>query len=514
MTSLTRRRALLLAGFAAVGLLAYARVLNTSFLSDDWNIVGAVHRNGAFGVFTGHSRMFLRPLMSVSIRFDYVLYGLEPLGFHLTNVLLHVLCAFLVYAVGNKLLGSRVGLWSGLLFLVHPSHTEAVSWIAGRNDVLCTFFSLLSFLTYLSYVESRRVRHLCGSLAFLALALLSKEAALGVPAVIAAHLVISRPVPRRRAVSVLTLYAGLVMLYFLLRYVILGVFVSEYAQLHISPRGVVRFLRRGVARMLVPPLHDRPLASALAALALGLLGVFLYRRLRSCSKEERRSIGRRLGFPSVAFIASAAPVLPLALSMVDTQGDRFLYLPSAFGCLALAYMLSVIVPQPRRFAICAGAVAAVFLAALLSLNENWRTASELARRTLTQTAQADLPPRTLFLTVPDNYRGAYVFRNGLWAALRLTGIGGELESCHRLSSITLRSQRESIDIERRGARFTVSVEHPGIHLYADPGLGWPSRLGTLSEVSTHGFVFDMNPAARDVGVYFWSEGAIHRYPGR
>ncbi len=85
---------------------------------------------------------------------DAELYGVWAGGYHLTNVLLHLLNTLLLFWVLTRMTGSpwRSGL-VGALFALHPLHVESVAWIAQRKDVLSTFFWMLTLLFYVRYTE-------------------------------------------------------------------------------------------------------------------------------------------------------------------------------------------------------------------------------------------------------------------------------------------------------------------------------------------------------------------------
>src|SRR5439155_16204399 len=115
-------------------------------------------------------------------------------GFHLTNVVSHSLNAFLTFLISLRILEDlklttakkrMISIAAGALFLLHPSHTEAVSWISGRADVLATFFCLASLLSYLAYARSRHTTQLALSLSCFTIALLAKESAICLPFLVA-----------------------------------------------------------------------------------------------------------------------------------------------------------------------------------------------------------------------------------------------------------------------------------------------------------------------------------------
>jgi tetratricopeptide (TPR) repeat protein len=123
----------------------------------------------------------------------------SPRGFHLTNLLLHGLCALLLFLVLVQLLPHRpvLGLAAALCFAAHPIHAGTIGALMGRAELLATFFSLLTVLFWRNY-RPRGWRWAWIAPAALAwlLAILSKEVALGVPLVL---FVLDRALPVERA---------------------------------------------------------------------------------------------------------------------------------------------------------------------------------------------------------------------------------------------------------------------------------------------------------------------------
>ena len=113
------------------------------------------------------------PLTWLSHALDYAFWGLDPLGHHLSNVIIHALNTFLVVVLATKFFsvwkenrskidvltsigeqgGLIMGVGTGLLFGLHPLHVESVAWIAERKDLLCALFFLLSVIFYSNYAE-------------------------------------------------------------------------------------------------------------------------------------------------------------------------------------------------------------------------------------------------------------------------------------------------------------------------------------------------------------------------
>ena len=123
---------------------------------------------------------YYRPVQAVTYVLDYQVWGLDPLGFHLTNTALHAGVALSLYWFGVLLLANApAALMGALLFAVHPIHTEAVTYIAGRSDPLAGLFTLLSLIGFLRQRGRPFGAWGLASLAAFAFALLAREAAMG-----------------------------------------------------------------------------------------------------------------------------------------------------------------------------------------------------------------------------------------------------------------------------------------------------------------------------------------------
>lgn len=169
---ITYRRAVYLV-LALVAVLVYANGLRNGFVYDDHNLI---ERNEAIrGWKSTLSGMTLyRPARWITYAIEYQIWGLNPFGYHLTNVLLHVACTLLVFAFARRILASDfAAALASLIFAVHPAHAEAVANIANRPDLLATFFILAAALCYAMRRRSAWLYML--SLVSFALGLLSKE---------------------------------------------------------------------------------------------------------------------------------------------------------------------------------------------------------------------------------------------------------------------------------------------------------------------------------------------------
>ena len=170
----------------AITLVAYVPAMRGGFVWDDDDYVT---ENGNLHSVAGLQRIWLEigavpqyyPLVHTTFWIEYHLWGLRPLGFHLTNVLLHALNGLILWELLRRL---RIpGAWvAAALFVLHPIQVESVAWVTERKNVLSGTFYLLAALTYLG--GRGRLRYAATFLLFLC-ALLSKSVTATLPAAIA-----------------------------------------------------------------------------------------------------------------------------------------------------------------------------------------------------------------------------------------------------------------------------------------------------------------------------------------
>lgn len=170
-----------------LGFAVYANSLNGQFVWDDIHLVkenkfvkdwsnleklfktdireGAGRRGNAY-----------RPVQMITYMIDYSVWKLNERGYHLTNTILHILVALSIYWIINIIFRDNlVSLLTAALFVVHPVHTEAVSYISGRADPLSFLFMLLAFIFYIKNLNSRSlIAFICMLLSYVC-AILSKE---------------------------------------------------------------------------------------------------------------------------------------------------------------------------------------------------------------------------------------------------------------------------------------------------------------------------------------------------
>jgi hypothetical protein len=137
---------------------------------------------------------FYRPIASFSYSIDYLIWKLNPLGYHLTDLLLHIIASILVFLLIRSLTeGKPITAWIGaIIFTTHPILVEIVPANARRHDILFSIFIMLALLMFRKYSISKFKQHvfLIFSILFYLLALGSKEIAVIFPFLILFYLMI------------------------------------------------------------------------------------------------------------------------------------------------------------------------------------------------------------------------------------------------------------------------------------------------------------------------------------
>ncbi len=127
---------------------------------------------------------FYRPLVLTSYWLDYQVWGFNPAGFHLTNILIHIINTILILFIARGLGFQRMhALFSAILFSLYPLHFENTAWISGRTDLLSFLFASAAVLFFFRFQRKNTWTNLLFSAVFFFLSLLSKENFILLPAI-------------------------------------------------------------------------------------------------------------------------------------------------------------------------------------------------------------------------------------------------------------------------------------------------------------------------------------------
>lgn len=408
-------------------LAVYSPIINSYFVADDFGYVGLYIRQQLVDVprlfaadwsqgIWGFNLGELRPMIALSFIWDAFLWSNNPLGYHLTNLLVHGASSALVFFTLRRLLGADLtaSTLAAVLFAVHPVHVEAVSWISGRTELISTFFYLSSFLAFGSYRAVERTRYYVFSLLLFVLGLFSKEMVLSLPLMLVAYdVVCHRPTIANRQIKWWLPHIGyftILALYLCLRKLIFGNALR-------NPDIPDFVLRQGEYLSYLFPPMDMLVGSVRSRWVLLLWAVLLFALSLLPlvhSKARRRAQVALAGVVHPALFFSVVWYLISIIPLISTyRSARHLYLPSFGLCIAIGLLLPRIVTKRRMVTVTFAVLIAVCSAELLYYAVRWQQAAQLSRQMrddLQQIVQ-DVPEGSglILVNTPGSYQGRFVW---------------------------------------------------------------------------------------------------------
>ncbi|MBU2542746.1 hypothetical protein KJ785_04260 [Patescibacteria group bacterium] len=421
-----------------------------------------------------------RPIVNIFWVLNYRIWGLNSFGFHITNLFFHGLNAILIFLLvsKSKLFGSSynkrrwVAIASSIIFIVLPSHAVAGSWISVANDTMMTTFVLLSWYlllktekskNWLLYFRQRRTSSLiprsflrrvfihipiiyCGvvylfSIFFFVLAIFTKEMALAVPFIMVAWSILAKRLAGFKWLEIfkslifLLPYFFTIGLYVLARFWVTGMMLSDYTH---GSLGVTKnmfwrsvtghftslFLSGEQRNAVLYQLFNYPLKFGII-----IVVILIFLAIISIKKK----VGGVKWLLSASFLFSLIPVTQFTANYTahyfSAEGDRLSYFSSLFVAVLVGLFFRDL------YYYCSGRCylkiisICLFLSLLASLffqlvnkNLHWHQAARVADTLISdwdQVTEGTDWNGFVLLGVPDNYHGAFIFRNGLDSALKI-----------------------------------------------------------------------------------------------
>lgn len=371
-TITARQIAIYSAGAVAfVCLFVYLRALSCDFVNFDDPyyiidnpVIRKFNPQMLVSVFTETHAGWWMPLTWISFAADYHFWGLDPKGYHLTNILLHAANSAIVVLIAARILALSPGkeekdlfrtcmpLLAGLIFAIHPLRVESVVWVTERKDVLNGIFSLGSVYCYLLFAGEKMAgktgkKVIClylFSLTLFTLSLMAKPVSVVIPALLLLldwsplqrfgakcnTAVIAEKIPFMiisAAMIIVTIMTSLGKegffvatsdLSFPLRILVAGNSVIEYCRLMVLPVGILPLY------VLDPVITYPFVIKTVLAIAFTACAVLLARR-----KPLVLTIW-------LSFIIPLLPVLGFLQNGDQSHAARFTYLPSVGPSIAVA----------------------------------------------------------------------------------------------------------------------------------------------------------------------------------
>jgi tetratricopeptide (TPR) repeat protein len=302
---------------------------------------------------TGPTTPYYRPTFSIFQMICWQLFQAKPAGWHLMNVLIHLITVYFVFLIVERLSRDlKVSAITALLFAIHPLRAESVAWICGISDPFLAVFFLPSFYLYMRYREEGRIALLFTALVLFLFAAFTKEPAVALPLFVGAYelFILNQDKPVRERIKPALQYSFCFLfvsaLYFLARYSALGFALNNTNFKSYPTSGILLTIPIVIWKyilLLVWPVdlslfHATPIIKtplsvefivpflALIALAFGLW------RLRN-------SVVAR--FAILWFAVNLLPVLNLSAFAEDfLVQERYVYIPSIGFALLVAIAIA------------------------------------------------------------------------------------------------------------------------------------------------------------------------------
>ena len=339
-------------------LLVYSVSANAPFVWDDevmiennllirsWSNVGSLFTSSAFGASFSTDK-FYRPLQMLSYMFDYSIWGLNPIGFRLTSIVLHLITSLLFLGILRKL--KCLPIWAffiALVYAIHPIHIESVTYLSGRGDALYLLCLMASFLCYLKSNKRSHswvYRGLC--IAAFVLAIFTKENSVTFPFSLAVFAWFSSPKVKKETWWTIATLTSISVLYILWRnplaIVSNGVLsniaeASLFERLLTGPYIVLTYLRLLVAPFPLHMEYHHVVTSIFSLWVIAFIvvcgGAFYY--FKTEIKHPRFLAGA--GW----FLLALAPVSQILKPLASTIREHWLTFPSIGLFIWLALLLS------------------------------------------------------------------------------------------------------------------------------------------------------------------------------
>ncbi len=156
-----------------------------AYVYDNENITKGITLDSLYWIFTNKVVGNWHPITMLTHLIDVEIYGINPGGHHITNVLIHILNVIMLYGfIARAANNIGLALFVALIFAIHPSRIESVVWVSERKDVLSTFFMLISLHWYLFWVDKQNKKGYIIAIVFFIFALMSKPMVITYPFVL------------------------------------------------------------------------------------------------------------------------------------------------------------------------------------------------------------------------------------------------------------------------------------------------------------------------------------------
>jgi hypothetical protein len=317
---------------SVVGLLIFYKSLDIYFLGENIS-----HIQAAWSNLTNTDYYYLRPVAVFTFILDQLVWGMNPTGYHLTNLIFHLLNSILVYSLAGRIFDNRfISLSSALLFLLHPIHSTDIFWISGRTDMVCSIFYLLSLISFIDYYKSGVKKQLVYSIIHFTLALFAKEMAISLPLIITLYLFVdSQATFKQKFIYALRKSGAFylcVFLFFAIKFILQADVLENVVHSNLDPVHLTKNIAGYLGLLIIPGGHIE---------IAGFLKTYpLFFFISSAATLILLVLAIRLWWTEKFLIFSILFILITILPVSRLLMRWYLYIPSIGFVLALSFLIS------------------------------------------------------------------------------------------------------------------------------------------------------------------------------
>lgn len=329
-----------LGAILAFTLILFSGSLNNEILYgwDDGEYIGnkSIQQMDINQFFTGYYLGMYQPLAVLSLSLNYQTAGENPIPYHSTNLLLHLINTFLVFLLIYKIAGRLdTAAFVTLLFAVHPMHVEAVVWIATRSNGLYAAFYLAALLFYIKYLENGGVLNVIITFFFFVLSCFSKSMAVTLPVLLLLcdyfyfRKFNLRSILEKVPFFIVSIIFGLISINAANEFQHISNLATEYNlidRLVLIMYSIVFYLVKAIAPANLSAVYAYPEKIGMALPAMYYFGVFIFGLIVLNVIILGRS-RRTVIFGLLFFFITISLVLPLVWSRMLMMADRYTYIP-------------------------------------------------------------------------------------------------------------------------------------------------------------------------------------------
>jgi hypothetical protein len=367
-------------------------------------------------------RNTFRPVCDISIMIDYLLWGKNAWGYHLSNLLLHIFTCVIFFFFLRFILKKYFELkqtaficWlSTVLFFIYAMHSEAVFWILGRSAILAAIFSLIFLFCYLKKYETSK--YFAGYIFFFTIGLLTYESLWMLPLyclIVGIAEVKNKKTTWQKEAMHFAIVVGIFIFYLIIRWHYINEVTGHYesaAFLNGDYSTLLRNYAMLFIRSFLPALiNNKLLLACFVVISLAVAVLFL-----QLKKEDRKK-------GLIVFLCLLISLVPYASLGVDTHGtesERFLYFPALLICILFCLTINLYRTKKNVQFLFYILIFSCHIIVLFTTENNYHTAGNINKLIINELEKVADKKIIYAIDLPQSQNGALILRDGFTGMIK------------------------------------------------------------------------------------------------